>query len=212
MSLRARFALAALLLLGQPARASETSLPKLPDAPRFAGPVALVIERAQLKAVAPRAQAKRLGANLEAVGRALFPDAVVVPELGAPAAAGLPTLVPRLVGNAFLHSDHRNPKHLRILVEWSLADADGCLVWLETVTGEGSEAWDGGWIRAQREALEGVALASHRAIAGSRDVQRFFARGAAPATDACSPALRRWAPPPEAKPVLVTGSASHARE
>jgi hypothetical protein len=167
-----------------------------PEAPRVPLPVVLVIDDEYRE----RAKALRLfrmgdlAEESERLARSVFEPVTVVDSLlERTDQAGV--LLPRFVdvGHAAPIAEARE-REGALVVQWSFADPDGCIVWIDTFVGRGTSGWEEGQNKALRLALEDSLRQAQRALLTSPELAAYATRWTResatpfvgpPAPDAC---------------------------
>jgi hypothetical protein len=111
-----------------------------------------------------------LASNAENVTREVFIGVVVTGGSEGPGQAGLrAALIPRFV-NAEQYGNT-----LTVLLEWTLQDADGNIVWVDTIKGEGDSSWSlgSGSEPASTPMLNDLFHKSFTALSSSRAIREF---------------------------------------
>jgi len=114
-----------------------------------------------------------LAFNSEHVAREVFAAVVVTGGSEGPGQAGLrAALIPRFV-NAEQYGNT-----LTVLLEWTLQDADGNIVWVDTIKGEGDSSWSlwSGSEPASTPMLNDLFHKSFTALSSSRAIREFAAK------------------------------------
>jgi hypothetical protein len=117
--------------------------------------------------------------NSEMLARQLFSDVKIsTSEAQLKIAAVDAILSPRLAFiNQTVGATSFGKSIIAIKVEWTLADANGKLIWVDTIGGEGSGST--GWTNPEKivkEAVEQLFLKSHEAMANSAEIKQAAAK------------------------------------
>jgi hypothetical protein len=114
-----------------------------------------------------------LAFNSEHVAREIFAAVVVTGGSEGPGQAGLrAALIPRFV------NVERYGNTLTLLLEWTLQDADGNTVWVDTIKGEGASSWSP-WSKSEPAStpmLNDLFHKSFTALSSSRAIREFAAK------------------------------------
>lgn len=111
--------------------------------------------------------------NAENVTREVFAAVVVTGGSEGPGQAGLPAvLIPQFVSAEWYGNT------LTVLLEWTLKDAEGKVVWIDTIKGEGSSTWSLVSAAEQQSVamLNDLFHKSFTALSSSRAIREFAAK------------------------------------